>query len=482
MKRHPVFDDVGLPADTDGPRDLTDTFHWFARSAARLDDFQVACLRRVFDSGPLFSTAYSGAGFMEAIMGHIAEQTSATPQLTRCYDACDVAKHCQRTLCAHTGPAAPEHVHTDITLRFDPRVVEHARTIQRAFALDVEGMVASGIRRSKVLHTLGTQMLDAIDSALIRRPMLHEGPCVKCRTICAFRPSWVTGDHIVGHAAGSTCRDFSAAGKRLGSTGVHTIVFCCWGLERKAFQEDWLLHECTPDHPSELLLARYLGETHFIWSFIIDPSMGGYPLTRKRRITVAVKRAWCLHSVPVLMCPSTPLDYFRAALVTDGMIFWSASREDLDVARVKLGGRPGQAFEELLPAGYRQHLQDNRSALLTQSERLPCHVWDLKDTAAYSHGARRHLRCLLTKSHPWCHEMERSLLPAEALQAMGLPAFATTAAQLPVRNPFISLVLGGGLTDCELRSLCGNGFHVPTVGVVVIWLLALPVWAQHWKI
>ena len=249
MKRHPVFDDVGLPADTDGPRDLTDTFHWFARSAARLDDFQVARLRRVFDSGPLFSTAYSGAGFMEAIMGHIAEQTSATPLLTRCYDACDVAKHCQSTLCAHTGPAAPEHVHTDITLRFDPRVVEHARTIQRAFALDVEGMVASGIRRSKVLHTLGTQMLDAIDSALIRRPMVHEGPCVKCRTICAYRPSWVTGDHIVGHAAGSTCRDFSAAGKRLGSTGVHTIVFCCWGLERKAFQEDWLLHECTPDHP-----------------------------------------------------------------------------------------------------------------------------------------------------------------------------------------------------------------------------------------
>jgi hypothetical protein len=127
------------------------------------------------------------------------------------------------------------------------------------------------------------------------------------------------------------------------------------------------------------------------------------------------------------------------------MIFWSASREDLDVARVKLGGRPGQAFEELLPAGYRQHLQDNRGALLTQSERLPCHVWDLKDTAAYSHGARRHLRCLLTKSHPWCHEMERSLLPAEALQAMGLPAFCHDSCAVAGAEPIHLFGVGMGV-------------------------------------
>lgn len=169
-------------------------------------------------------------------------------------------------------------------------------------------------------------------------------------------------------------------------------------------------------------------------------------------------------------------DPWRAE-VTNGMMYWSASQDALDAARAMLHGRPGQAFEELLPAGFRKHLRDNRDALAqTDPDQLPCHIWDLKDTAAYGGSGQGYLRCLLTRSHPWCHELQRSLLPAEALEAMGLPAFATSAARSPVKNPFLALVTSGGLTDRELRSLCGNGFHVPTVGVVLMWTLSLPVW------
>eukprot|EP00974_Lingulodinium_polyedra_P118115 11165922-Lingulodinium_polyedra.AAC.1 len=44
-QRAPLVDDIGHPVDTDGPRSLADTFAWFQRCAARLDDFQLGRLR-----------------------------------------------------------------------------------------------------------------------------------------------------------------------------------------------------------------------------------------------------------------------------------------------------------------------------------------------------------------------------------------------------------------------------------------------------
>eukprot|EP00974_Lingulodinium_polyedra_P006231 590873-Lingulodinium_polyedra.AAC.1 len=118
---------------------------------------------------------------MEAITGRFAELCSDHPERTRCYSACEVATHCQRALCAHLGPAAPEHVHTDITLRFNPAAVEAARCTQRVFASDVKGVIAVGWSRARVLQTVGTQMLGAIDSVLLRKPMLQDGWCAQCR-------------------------------------------------------------------------------------------------------------------------------------------------------------------------------------------------------------------------------------------------------------------------------------------------------------
>eukprot|EP00969_Alexandrium_andersonii_P246770 10905871-Alexandrium_andersonii.AAC.1 len=70
------------------------------------------------------------------------------------------------------------------------------------------------------------------------------------------------------------------------SGGPHTKPFAAWGNERKIRQEDWILLENTPEHPSEELLQRYLpADKYAVWSFKLCPSQGGFPMTRQRRFT-----------------------------------------------------------------------------------------------------------------------------------------------------------------------------------------------------
>ena len=195
--------------------------------------------------GLLLTTAYSGAGFFEATVAHIAEHAAACSGgkalMFRTFSACDIDETCRRVLTSHVGPGAPEHVHSDICSRWPITTQKKLERIRTKFSDDLHAYTDCGIKRKDAVTNFGTDMLDAMDAVLRSSEINTHGPCTKCGKDCQFVPGDCSWRHA--HIAGATCVDYSAAGSRLRMVGPHSTAFACWGSERARRRELFVLLE-----------------------------------------------------------------------------------------------------------------------------------------------------------------------------------------------------------------------------------------------
>lgn len=92
------------------------------------------------------------------------------------------------------------------------------------------------------------------------------------------------------NTAGSVCKNHSSMGYREGLAGKYVIPFLVWIFQRMQEQEDIIVHECTQHHQSQKLLERYLGSSHTIFCWLSSPDFHGFPMTRRRRLSICVAK------------------------------------------------------------------------------------------------------------------------------------------------------------------------------------------------
>ena len=155
----------------------------------------------------------------------------------------------------------------------------------------------------------------------------------------------VPAEHTI-HAAGSTCVDWSTRSKTpMRWLGVHMIPFMAWSRTRRELCEQLIIHECVKGHPSEALLDRSLGRSHFIISFLLCPSIIlGYPCHRLRRFTICIGK----QSITTPLSRS-PTEIWSFSIVATASLFFNAEEFELDCFLASTGAG---SFRALLPAGY----------------------------------------------------------------------------------------------------------------------------------
>ena len=153
-------------------------------------------------------------------------------------------------------------------------------------------------------------MLDAMDAVLEPVEPIQMQRCAKHRCKCSAYPVVPEGVFEL-HAATPTCVDHSTAGAGWGLLGSHVVTYIAWAWTRYRRREKAIFHECTIAHPTFRLLSRYLGATHIILVFAIDPFEAGEPKRRLRRMAMALCKEFCLLTEPLWPGPMELLRYTR---------------------------------------------------------------------------------------------------------------------------------------------------------------------------
>ena len=149
---------------------------------------------------------------------------------------------------------------------------------------------------------------------------------------------------LVFHAAGSTCVDWSLRSRKaLRWLGMHMIPFVVWAKSRARCREQLILHEWVSLHPVEFLLNEYLGDVYVVISFLICPSVLGFPTTRRRRFSV------CIHQGGIgASLTTSPMQKFAFRVIADGDIYFSAQWIERDSF---LAAHQAASFREMFAGG-----------------------------------------------------------------------------------------------------------------------------------
>ena len=132
----------------------------------------------------LFATAYSGAGFFEAATAHLADNLRSAGHGVRlqCWAARENDRVRRDILVRHRGPAAPQHVHGDLAMRFSGRAISKMERIREAFAKDTQSYIDQGMDHQRAVKQIGLGMIDAIDAVLRSAQPVAATHCYKCST------------------------------------------------------------------------------------------------------------------------------------------------------------------------------------------------------------------------------------------------------------------------------------------------------------
>ena len=471
----------------------------FVSAMDSIDSAARGRLAKILSKGLVVTTSYSGCGFFEVTLARIFEVLGLAPELLQVYSACDNDPLCQQVLMSHNGPSAAQHVNMDLCERWGQRVTKQLETIQAEYVSQVQALRNHG-RRSfrQAVADIGTQMLDAMDAVMARATLRSELRCVKCSAaagiaageeVCCPRKSVVPDGAFTCNAAGSVCVEFSSRGKGAGLTGKTAIVWVCWIWERVQEQEDFIFHECTVRHPTELLMQRYLSKSHITFVFKVCPSLLKLPCTRKRRMAIAISRKFLMRQQPI---PQDPMSMFALkGLSLHAGIFFCAPVDEVQAylkrclrKRKRCQSNDVAADDDapltgdmILATGYLKHLAGYRRWMVDHNLDPALHFSDLHQTCKYSKGPSTSLGCVLIQSKWYSHASGRLLLPMEAFQLMGVPAYRSCADACGWSCPWA--VLLESMKDGDVARLAGNGLHVPCVAAVFMWALGILVDVDH---
>ena len=235
-------------------------------------------------------------------------------------------------------------------------------------------------------------------------------------------------------------------------------------MERRARQEEIVIHECAQHFPPEDL-CRYLGCTHDVHSLVVSPTHVGVPATRERRITLMLKR-----QILSLVVPYSPEGFgglFWNNVEMDGDIFYCAEQDAIASHVSKVACQHGFISDEVSPRGsldagrYMRLVgyEEAASHLVHAGSYVRCVISNLDQNVERMGALPSLMSCLLTRGVLWSHRHARYLIPQEHLVVMGIPAFEWLA-----RDTGKECSIQTWLEECEddgfLKHIAGNGMHL----------------------
>jgi hypothetical protein len=424
----------------------------------------------------------------------------------------------------------PLHIHGDIVDRLPKHVAEQIDALSPLPDDNVEARASKYRDIEKVIanHYIGVKQ-DTGGGALhagTSHCVLHNKRCPLYNGLDESEiRDGVKRELLTMNAAGTSCKDVSPIGKRLGVAGPSMIAFHTWCYERWLVGERVILHENTEYFDSELI-AAVLSETHTVYSFIVDSSAFGFPVRRRRRITLALRYDVMLkNDLGELMSTMggrrlvmTPGAYYAVAVqpsTSDTAKYNSLEQRVIAGNKKRVGhnaeleakasawhsevcGSPAAAnhgpqnlWKELLSAGQRARLAEYSSKHTPAfknklANKSPESVEQILDSGIImdldqNPSARGRIaaadvkgQVLMTQiSHGmlWNTSTERPLLSFEHLLCQGVNVMPEVT-QVPEAFPAYQMMERGLLSPSQLTSMAGNGWHVPTLGLVVMYVLA----------
>lgn len=173
---------------------------------------------------------------------------------------------------------------------------------------------------------IGITLMDELNSVMQCTKMNTKGWCVICQKECPYCPyaEDASGNNFIltFNTAGTTCVDHSGLGLQLGALGPHILPFIAWIWERRCMLEDVIFHECTRLHASKAILEDHLGATHHVSAWVLCPSNLGFPMCRRRMLSVCISKKRLQDWIPPDMS-------FKAVVVAPTSIYFDATPEDI---------------------------------------------------------------------------------------------------------------------------------------------------------
>ena len=269
--------------------------------------------------------------------------------------------------------------------------------------------------------------------------------------------------------------DFSTISKTAARLlGSHSLVWLVWAATRATLKENIILHECVVQHPSELVLDRYLTES----GYHLFSHVWCYPYTRRRRFCICISYDILGEScIPQpLPCPSSA---FEAKCVATAAIFYGAPQHVLDREIDRLQLRRNMElvipvhWRDLLGHGDRDRLEayekskrmrleeddGDTSPPLQEPHDLTAGFANISENVDYVGNISQTLGCLTRRSMWRSWEARRFLLGYESMRLMG-------KSEAEMNEQWQAF------TDADMRAFAGNGLCVPCVGAAMLQALA----------
>ena len=240
-----------------GPTTKEDLEQWVAQLLSRFDSVQRDGIRKFFIEAAAITTAYSGCGFFENLISQICLHLNISPP--RCVAAWEVNAKARVALHGSGCPMAPAHIFGNLLGVYPKPVVRKMFKVQRTLSREWRSMINAGVfMHRRMMEEKGCELLTALDGLLAGQVPASSAWCYTHKRFCRI-PTPVQDGGLCLHCAGTTCVDFSARSTtRAKVMGQHMVPFASWAWARKAHLEHLILHECVVQHPSSMLLKRYL--------------------------------------------------------------------------------------------------------------------------------------------------------------------------------------------------------------------------------
>ena len=472
-----------------GPASLEASFGWAEDSLSALTFDELRNYRAVCSSLRV-SSHCSGMGCLEQIIEKLGCAQSST--------ACDILA--SRRLVLSSLSAAPQHIFRGLEERLPLELRQRIAMLlpkieKKKTALTVEAKEQC----IAAYRQVGSIIFDFFDS----EPELESYCEVHDKMRKTAEP--VPASAITLNGAGTSCEDMSSMGTRLKTAGPSMVAFYTWLAERKQQQEVIVLHENTEAFDSNLIACE-LGRTHRCFSLMLDPRSMGYPVRRLRRITLCVRRDYLLtmklEDFLLKMGRSMnmpPNEYFalddgrgktgtqgeesniqkyiiaekrglmlknaRRALYNGGNINASWDEFLLPLQRERLG----HFINEMLPQLQAQCKVDNAQNVIVDLDQNPQHRPRL---CCDADGLTSSMPTLISHNCLWHCRLKRPLLAHECLLLQGSEVVPGLCGRAKPAWPTLALLEQELMSPHTLSSLSGLAWHIPSIGKLLIYILA----------
>ena len=287
------------------------------------------------------------------------------------------------------------------------------------------------------------------------------------------------------HAAGVQCKDVSRQGTMQGDAGKCMPSQSLWLHERSQYDEDVIMNECTPLWDPRLL-ANALGNQYKVITFTLDAHMHmGDLIVRERRLTTAFNQS----KVFLIADPTDVVDIFgRMPGASPELLWWGGQDEESieypTTGSVAQGVNSESDYDwtEMITMYQRDRLPDYHTFIRkmvaeARVQETDMHMFDLDQNCpmgykgSTSEDNPRPLRTLISHGTIWNTHLKRPLLASEWLVAHGVPGVqGKFGPEGPV--DLVGMMASGQVTPGQMKSMVGNGWHLPTIGSWLMWVLA----------